>query len=126
MMHVLVALSVLTGTFLFGLAPARAHDWYPMECCHGQDCAPVDAVAWTVSTRVMTSSFWKRSTSCIELPIADHAFFEQAVPISTSARVSLSWWASSLSVFTSSEVASRAVSPARRFLPASRNSFDQR
>ncbi len=27
---------------------------------------------------------------------------------------------------TSSEVASRAVSPARRFLPASRNSLDQR
>jgi hypothetical protein len=23
---------------------AYAHDWYPMECCHGMDCAPVDSV----------------------------------------------------------------------------------
>ena len=22
--------------------PADAHDWYPMECCHQMDCAPVD------------------------------------------------------------------------------------
>jgi hypothetical protein len=21
---------------------ADAHDWYPTECCHGMDCAPVD------------------------------------------------------------------------------------
>jgi hypothetical protein len=46
--------------------------------------------------------------------------------IRTSASVSLSWRASALSSLTSSEVASRAVSPASRFLPASRNSFDQR
>ena len=25
-------------------ATAHAHDWYPMECCHGMDCAPVDRV----------------------------------------------------------------------------------
>ena len=43
-----------------------------------------------------------------------------------SASASLSWWASARRFLTSSEVASRAVSPARRFLPASRNSFDQR
>lgn len=24
--------------------PAAAHDWYPLECCHRQDCAPVDKV----------------------------------------------------------------------------------
>ena len=23
-------------------APAGAHDWYPIESCHGMDCAPVD------------------------------------------------------------------------------------
>jgi len=22
-------------------APASAHDWYPIECCSGYDCAPV-------------------------------------------------------------------------------------
>jgi hypothetical protein len=26
------------------LSPAKAHDWYPHECCHGGDCAPVDNV----------------------------------------------------------------------------------
>jgi len=24
--------------------PAAAHDWYPMECCHAMDCAPVEKV----------------------------------------------------------------------------------
>ena len=24
--------------------PAVAHDWYPMECCHSMDCAPVERV----------------------------------------------------------------------------------
>jgi hypothetical protein len=28
--------------FLLAATPAAAHDWYPMECCHEQDCAPVD------------------------------------------------------------------------------------
>ncbi len=23
-------------------APASAHDWYPIECCSGYDCAPVE------------------------------------------------------------------------------------
>ena len=27
--------------FAFLVWPARAHDWYPQECCHNQDCAPV-------------------------------------------------------------------------------------
>src|SRR5262245_4302566 len=53
-------------------------------------------------------------------------FLSRRFSIRTSARVSLSWRASALSSLTSSEVASRAVSPASRFLPASRNSFDQR
>src|SRR5690606_28288868 len=28
--------------FLLAAAPAAAHNWYPMECCHEMDCAPVD------------------------------------------------------------------------------------
>lgn len=24
--------------------PAIAHEWYPTECCHGRDCAPVESV----------------------------------------------------------------------------------
>ena len=27
-----------------GIHSVLAHDWYPMECCHGLDCAPVDKV----------------------------------------------------------------------------------
>lgn len=23
-------------------APASAHEWSPIECCHGMDCAPVE------------------------------------------------------------------------------------
>ena len=44
----------------------------------------------------------------------------------SSATTSFNALASRRSALTSSEVAARAVSPARRFLPASRNSFDQR
>src|SRR5271166_6530573 len=53
-------------------------------------------------------------------------FLSRRFSIRTSASVSLSWRASALRSLTSSEVASRAVSPASRFLPASRNSLDQR
>ena len=44
----------------------------------------------------------------------------------SSATTSFSAPASRRSSFTSSDVAARAVSPARRFFPASRKSFDQR
>ena len=26
--------------------PAHAHSWYPADCCSGEDCAPVEALAW--------------------------------------------------------------------------------
>jgi hypothetical protein len=29
------------------LVKAMAHSWYPYECCHDMDCAPVDEVAYT-------------------------------------------------------------------------------
>jgi hypothetical protein len=28
-----------------GGSVAWAHSWYPMECCHNQDCFPADAVS---------------------------------------------------------------------------------
>ena len=31
-------------------APARAHSWYPKECCNDTDCAPVDSIARFVPT----------------------------------------------------------------------------
>jgi hypothetical protein len=36
-----LALSVLTG---LGFTPAKAHSWYPKECCSGQDCMLADGI----------------------------------------------------------------------------------
>lgn len=35
---------VAAWTALLTSAGARAHDWYPRECCGGEDCAPADTV----------------------------------------------------------------------------------
>jgi hypothetical protein len=43
----LVILAVAIGSFV---DRARAHDWYPMECCHSMDCAPVANVGTITST----------------------------------------------------------------------------
>ncbi|KAB2917091.1 MAG: hypothetical protein F9K29_10570 [Hyphomicrobiaceae bacterium] len=32
------------AALLVAATPAAAHDWYPIECCHGMDCAPVEKV----------------------------------------------------------------------------------
>ena len=34
---------ILAGLLLAATA-ATAHDWYPIECCSGMDCAPVEKV----------------------------------------------------------------------------------
>ena len=34
----------LLAALLAAATPAAAHDWYPMECCHAMDCAPVEKV----------------------------------------------------------------------------------
>jgi hypothetical protein len=41
--HDLVALAFLAG-LLAWLSTAGGHDWYPRECCSGDDCAPADNV----------------------------------------------------------------------------------
>jgi hypothetical protein len=35
---------LLGALLLAGTTSAAAHDWYPMECCSGMDCAPVEKV----------------------------------------------------------------------------------
>src|ERR1700745_1995330 len=55
----------------------------------------------------------------VSSPSPSTLFLSRRFSIKTSASVSLSWRASALSSLTSPEVASRAVSPASRFLPAS-------
>jgi hypothetical protein len=34
----------LMAALMAAATPAAAHEWYPMECCHNQDCAAVDKV----------------------------------------------------------------------------------
>ncbi len=38
---------VLAGLLCLVSPAAQAHDWYPTECCSGQDCAPAIRVAAT-------------------------------------------------------------------------------
>ena len=66
-----------------------------------------------------------RNISCLVSPIPDHAFFEQAVFEGEIGHDLFQRLRLPAEILTSSEVAARAVSPASRFLPASRNSFDQ-
>jgi hypothetical protein len=44
MVHVFVALLLLAGVSRYWVTPARAHEWYPQDCCHDMDCAPVEDV----------------------------------------------------------------------------------
>lgn len=39
-----------TITLILALSttPVMAHDWYPIECCSGQDCAPIPDTAVAV------------------------------------------------------------------------------
>ena len=34
----------LLAALFAAAAPGAAHEWYPLECCHAMDCAPVDKV----------------------------------------------------------------------------------
>jgi len=48
--RVFIAFAVLAAIIGSFGHTARAHDWYPMECCHGMDCAPVENVGTISST----------------------------------------------------------------------------
>jgi hypothetical protein len=46
-------LAVLTaGSAFIWQEAAMAHDWYPIECCHHADCAPVHSVVPIAPTRL--------------------------------------------------------------------------
>lgn len=36
--------------------PASVYDWYPIECCHGMDCAPVEKVEMLEGTSLVVTS----------------------------------------------------------------------
>ena len=40
---------------LFLPVAASAHDWYPIECCHHMDCAPVERVDQNGGEMVVSS-----------------------------------------------------------------------
>lgn len=44
-MNRLLRLCFLALMLALACRSASAHDWYPWECCAGQDCAPVAAAA---------------------------------------------------------------------------------
>jgi hypothetical protein len=67
-------LAAFAACALLASAPgAPAHDWYPVECCSSQDCAPADTVvrqedgSYHVTSRGMSAvipadySKWRRS-----------------------------------------------------------------
>lgn len=41
---------------LLSTTAATAHDWYPIECCHSLDCAPVDRVQMMPNATMMVTS----------------------------------------------------------------------
>jgi hypothetical protein len=43
-MNRLIALIFVTATAIALPGKPHAHSWYPNECCHDGDCAPVDKV----------------------------------------------------------------------------------
>jgi hypothetical protein len=44
MLNILIIASMFAITAPYLLGPAKAHEWYPADCCYGGDCAPVDNV----------------------------------------------------------------------------------
>jgi hypothetical protein len=43
----LIASLALIGWVASFSSQATSHDWYPLECCNGVDCAPVESTAHT-------------------------------------------------------------------------------
>lgn len=65
--------SLLISAVMFNVPAALAHSWYPWECCHDFDCAPVDKVQSApeldgvivtskVGTALVPASFPKRAS----------------------------------------------------------------
>jgi len=45
---------ILTASVANLVTSADAHDWYPEECCHTKDCAPVES--WAFTQKAQTGS----------------------------------------------------------------------
>jgi hypothetical protein len=47
---ILLTVATAAAALWTGAGSVHAHDWYPLECCHSTDCAPVDSVGQFVAT----------------------------------------------------------------------------
>ncbi|MGE3064261.1 MAG: hypothetical protein AB7K67_01630 [Hyphomicrobiaceae bacterium] len=71
--------------------PASSHDWYPIECCHGMDCAPVDQVTLMpdkamrvtskIGTTVIPASFPRRDSPDNKMHVCMHVIGGVLTPI---------------------------------------------
>ena len=55
------AFFVLAASVASLVKSAEAHDWYPEECCHAKDCAPVES--WAFAQKAQTGSLPQLSVS---------------------------------------------------------------
>jgi hypothetical protein len=63
-------LLIAIGGGLFGICNGSAHEWYPVECCGGKDCAevehdgtlPILAVTTALGTALVPSNFPRRES----------------------------------------------------------------
>ena len=39
-----IVLSAVVASLFLASSSVHAHEWYPLECCAGHDCAPADTV----------------------------------------------------------------------------------
>lgn len=51
----LLSMGFLMWLIFGGASKARAHDWYPIECCHQMDCAPIDRIERFEGSLIVTS-----------------------------------------------------------------------
>jgi len=51
MRYLVIVYSIIAvmGLALLAAVHARAHSWYPVECCHQQDCAEVTEVSFVAA-----------------------------------------------------------------------------
>lgn len=48
--HELFRWALVIVAIILAAPKADAHEWYPMECCSGLDCAPAESTAYVVLT----------------------------------------------------------------------------
>ena len=76
MRHPLRIVSAVFASLLVASPVARAHEWYPLACCGGEDCGPADIVAYVGETD------WDRQLRAFDDHLMDLYAADKAGPIS--------------------------------------------